>query len=38
MMPTFTAAGPDMGRVAAIGAALAAAVRQSTVPQLDLVN
>ena len=38
VMPTFTATGPDMGRVAAIGAALAAAVRQSTVPQLDLVN
>ena len=38
MMPTYTAAGPNMGRVAAVGAALAAAVRQSTVPQLDLVN
>ena len=38
VMPTFTTAGPDMGRVAAIGAALAAAVRQSVAPQLDLVN
>ena len=38
LMPTFTATGPDLGRVAAVGAALAAAIRQSTIPQLDLVN
>ena len=38
LMPTYTADGPDPGRVAAIGAALAAAVRQSTIPQLDLVK
>ena len=38
LMPTFTPSGPDLGRAAAIGAALATAVRQSTAPQLDLVN
>ena len=38
LMPTFTTAGPDLGRAAAIGAALAAAIRRSTIPQLDLVN
>lgn len=38
LMPTYTAAGPDPQRVAAVGAALADAVRQSIVPRLDLIN
>lgn len=38
LMPTYTAAGPDAQRVAAVGAALAEAVRQSVVPRLDLIH
>ena len=38
LMPTYTADGPDAGRVAAVGAALAAAVQQSSTPRIDLIN
>lgn len=38
LMPTFNPAGPNAGRVAAVGAALAAAVQQSSAPQVDLIN
>ena len=38
LMPTYSALGPDPGRVAAVGTALAAAVQQSIVPRIDLIN
>ena len=38
LMPTFSAEGPDAARVAAVGNALAVAVRQSIVPRIDLIN
>lgn len=38
LMPTYSTEGPDAGRVAAVGAALAAAVQASSAPQIDLIN
>ena len=38
LMPTYSSDGPDAQRVAAVGAALVAAVQQSTVPSIDLIN
>lgn len=38
LMPTYTPAGPDAQRVAAVGAALAAAIQQSSVPQINLIK
>lgn len=38
LMPTYTPGGPDPQRTAAVGHALAEAVRQSVVPGLDLIN
>lgn len=38
LMPTYAPDGPDARRVAAVGSALAAAVKNSTAPQLDLIR
>ena len=38
LMPTYSPNGPDAERVAAIGAALAAAIQQSSIPTIDLIN
>ena len=38
LMPTYSSAGPDPQRVAAVGNALAVAVRQSIIPRIDLIN
>jgi hypothetical protein len=38
LMPTYTPTGPDFQRVAAVGTALATAVQQSKVPQIDLIQ
>ena len=38
LMPTYSPDGPDAQRVAAVGAALMAAVEQSTVPSIDVIN
>ncbi len=38
LMPTYTESGPDMGRAAAVGAALAAAVNASVVPTIALIT
>ncbi len=38
LMPTYSPNGPDAQRVAAVGAALAAAVQQSSLPSIDLIN
>ncbi len=38
LMPTYSPEGPDAERVAAVGAALAAAVQQSSFPSIDLIN
>ena len=38
LMPTYSPDGPDARRVAAIGAAIAAAVQRSTLPDIDLIN
>lgn len=38
LMPTYTPDGPDAGRVSAVGAALATAIQQSSVPKIDLIN
>ena len=38
LMPTYSPDGPDAQRVAAVGVALAAAVQQSSLPSIDLIN
>ena len=38
LMPTYSPDGPDAQRVAAVGAALTAAVEQSSNPSIDLIN
>ena len=38
LMPTYSPDGPDAGRVAAIGAAIATAIQQSSIPSIDLIN
>ena len=38
LMPTYSVNGPDAQRVAAVGAALAAAVQQSSLPSINLIN
>lgn len=38
LMPTYTPSGADPQRVGAVGAALAAAVRNSVIPQVDLID
>ena len=38
LMPTYTPSGADPQRVGAVGAALSAAIQNSAVPQLELIN